>query len=534
MTHALNRPFPTAASNRARALALLLGSLFLCHCSAPISVSVVKPGPPPNAVASGSPACLLENIRENSGRIARGDASAVAAYNHSVARLLESLEASGAKVWDGPVKFSDSSGTFVLTGKAPAGIRPGTGKLYPTDTLRFSGKYGDTRAAFSGIGAPLVYVKSFTGIGHMEIRANLPVRDFTAIVRFSGNRAELELLDPFQTETTDFAGRSRVLSADYGSAMQLVLSKVRIEKLGIVRLLHPSRYDNTANLNFTQAYDPKRIPVLMVHGLDSTPATWAPMYFQLMKDPVIRRNYQFWVFSYPSGYPYPYSAALLRRELDEVKREYPGHKPIVIMGHSMGGLITRLMLTDAGDRLWMKGFGKPPASTPIVGNSRKLLEEVLIFDNRKEINRAMFFSAPHRGSDLAVNPIGRLFARLVKMPGLLADVRNAALSLATADAAGLMIESAPNSIGTLSPRNPYVLAVNEIPIAKGVPYHSVVGDRGKGDTPDSSDGVVPYWSSHLEGAVSEKIVPSGHGSHVHPEGIAEAHRILLLHLKNKP
>ena len=94
------------------------------------------------------------------------------------------------------------------------------------------------------------------------------------------------------------------------------------------------------------------------------------------------------------------------------------------------------------------------------------------------------------------------------------------------------MQSAPNSIGTLSPDNPFVLAVNKLPIVSRVPYHTIVGDRGKGDTPDSSDGVVAYWSSHLDGAASEKIVPSGHGSHENPEGIEEARRILHLHLKS--
>ena len=89
----------------------------------------------------------------------------------------------------------------------------------------------------------------------------------------------------------------------------LGMSKARVDKLGLVRLLLPSRYNDTANLNFIQPYDPKRIPVLFVHGLDSTPATFAPMYFKLLQDPEIRKNYQFWVFSYPSGYPYPYSAS---------------------------------------------------------------------------------------------------------------------------------------------------------------------------------------------------------------------------------
>jgi hypothetical protein len=61
---------------------------------------------------------------------------------------------------------------------------------------------------------------------------------------------------------------------------------------------------------------------------------------------------------------------------------------------------------------------------------------------------------------------------------------------------------------------------------KRVPYHSIIGDRGRGDTPNSSDGVVPYWSSHLDGAQSEKIVPSGHGAEHSPEAITEVLRIL--------
>jgi len=63
------------------------------------------------------------------------------------------------------------------------------------------------------------------------------------------------------------------------------------------------------------------------------------------------------------------------------------------------------------------------------------------------------------------------------------------------------------------------------------PYHSIIGDRGKGDTPNSTDGVVPYWSSHLDGAKSELIVPGPHGSQNLPQTIAELDRILRLHLR---
>ena len=79
----------------------------------------------------------------------------------------------------------------------------------------------------------------------------------------------------------------------------------------------------------------------------------------------------------------------------------------------------------------------------------------------------------------------------------------------------------------LSPTNPLYKALDRIPIA--IPHHTIIGDRGKGDTPNSSDGVVPYSSSHLAGAESEVIVPDGHGGFKHPLAIQELRRILLLH-----
>ena len=512
-----------------RSFGCVCGVVLLSQCSAPVSVRMEKPVAPISAPAPTHGIDQhLATIRDFHDRIRRGDDSSVAPYNYSVARLVEELERSGADPWSGSVSY----GNFRLKGIHPASCKPLANKLLPTDTFGFRGKMAELQSNVEGLGAPLVEVGEIDKLGHMKIRDNLPLRNLTALVRFEGTLAKLELVDPYQVEQVSLNGRSQRLAADYGAAIMLGMSKTRVDKLGLARLLRPSRYNDTANLNFMQPYDPKRIPVLFVHGLDSTPATFAPMYFNLLKDPEIRKNYQFWVFSYPSGYPYPYSASLLRRELDDVKRSYPGHRNMVIVGHSMGSLISRLMVTDVGDDLWVRAFGKSPSETKnITGHSRKLLTESLVFSDRKEIDRAIFYSGPHRGSILATNWVGRTASRLVKTPGLIADMRNVVFSAATADIAGLTMSSAPNSIGTLSPNNPFVREINKFPIAPRIPYHSIVGDRGKGDTPNSSDGVVAYWSSHLEGAVSEKIVPSGHGSHENDQGIEEARRILHLHLK---
>jgi hypothetical protein len=61
----------------------------------------------------------------------------------------------------------------------------------------------------------------------------------------------------------------------------------------------------------------------------------------------------------------PYSAELLREELDRVDKTYPGHKKIVLIGHSMGGMVSRLMVTDSGMTFWDAYFGKPPDRVPM-------------------------------------------------------------------------------------------------------------------------------------------------------------------------
>ena len=141
-------------------------------------------------------------------------------------------------------------------------------------------------------------------------------------------------------------------------------------------------------------------------------------------------------------------------------------------------------------------------------------------------------SAPHRGANLASNWIGRIGSMLVKAPTTLLKINQTLRASLTADPAALQLKRLPNSIDTMAPNNRFVMGINTVPITKGIPYHSIIGDRGRGDTPNSSDGVVPYWSSHLDGARSEFIAPCGHGSPLNPQAIAEVHRILQLNSKS--
>ena len=166
-----------------------------------------------------------------------------------------------------------------------------------------------------------------------------------------------------------------------------------------------------------------------------------------------------------------------------------------------------------------------------------MLEETLIFESRDDIGRVIFASASHRGTDIATKFIGRLGAKIVGDPIGESVITSEALAHARPQFAGTQRDRIPNSIDILDPNSNFLQIVESLPTDPGIPYHSLIGDRGKGGNldktrPQSTDGVIPYWSSHMDGAVSEVIIPSDHWSHLHPLGMAEIKRVLLYHLNN--
>ena len=484
--------------------------------------------PDPMAAAAG----FFDAARSSHAAALAGEKSALVLYNHAVARLIETLEAEQLMPWEGAVDIGDGDGRRLLRARMAPGVPITACRLVVVDSLIFHGRYAGTQATRDGIGAPVVAVIK----SHAEHRKNFLAQEsyvaLTAVLKFEGaDAARLEFFDPL--ERVVVSGSNQDLAANFTAPVALALAETRIDRLGLVRLFNVRRFSHDASVIRLQNYDPERIPVLMVHGLQDTPATWMPMYKELLSDPEIRDRYQFWVFSYPSGLPYPHSAALLRREMDGVRMTFPDHKNLVLVGHSMGGIISRLLVTDAGDTIWREMFGQGPDEMRIEGRSRELLLDALVFDRRADVDRAIFIATPHRGSMLASNWIGRTVSRMVRLPSYLTDVRNDVLSVLSVDAAGLELNLTPNSIDTLAPNNRFVRQVNNIPVHPSVPFHSIIGDRGRGNTPDSSDGVVAYWSSHMEGAASERIVPSDHSAHQHPDAIQEVKRILNVHLNER-
>jgi len=250
----------------------------------------------------------------------------------------------------------------------------------------------------------------------------------------------------------------------------------------------------------------------------------------LQADPDIRKHYQFWVFAYPTGNPILYSALRLREELARADQNYPDHKPYVVIGHSMGGMLTHAQVTTVTEQMWEKDEKIGSAAKSIfAGNSRdSLVVRSMTYRANPRIKRVVFICTPHRGSDMASSGVGKFGISLITLPLNIAKTMKD--SLTTREIAQITGSSKrlPTSVGGLKPTNPAFPVINSAQMT--VPYHSIIGDRGKGDSPHSTDGVVAYWSSHLDGAKSETIVPGSHGSCALPQTISELDRILKLHL----
>ncbi|MGB8166819.1 MAG: alpha/beta fold hydrolase, partial [Chthoniobacteraceae bacterium] len=314
---------------------------------------------------------------ERALRVNPGDATALRDYNYAVSRLVETMHDGKLQPWVKPVVVTGADGPwqFSIPAERQPERNPDNYLLFPADRYQFKGTYVAQRSVKAGLGAPVV-VTSKPEVEGTKIdrfaQGKHIYYGITVVLRFEGRRCVATFEDPLSVETVKFAGHTFPLAADFTAPIALALARENPKKLELARLLRPQEYAETARLARLQPYDPAKIPVVCVHGLMDTQATWTPIITSLRADPEIRKRYQFWFYSYPSGYPYMHSAAIMRRQLDEIGARYPGHKKIVLIGHSMGGCISRLMITDTGDQIWRELFGKAPAQTQLSPESRKL------------------------------------------------------------------------------------------------------------------------------------------------------------------
>ncbi|MHC5199859.1 MAG: hypothetical protein ACYSO1_07095 [Planctomycetota bacterium] len=330
------------------------------------------------------------------------------------------------------------------------------------------------------------------------------------------------------------------LEVDYSTPLVVQLENINPFTLGLSSMFKSDKKIDDAGLFLLEPYNPDKIPVVMVHGLMSSPVTWIEMFNDLRGKPEIRDRYQFWFFQYPTGLPVLYSSSILRENLLNIQKKLdpdltnPNFNNMVLVGHSMGGLLSRVMMQDSGDTYWDSFFEEPFDDIQISESSREMLRQALFFESIPFVQRMVFISTPHRGSPIADHWYSSMASGMINLPSNLVNTSQNLFS----DKVKLNQQVYHNtkkikirSIDNLSATSPFTIVYNQVPVRDDVTYHSIIGTRKDDTGPGSSDGVVPYESSHIDFAVSERLVHSGHPAQQHPDAIDELKRILLLHLE---
>jgi len=330
------------------------------------------------------------------------------------------------------------------------------------------------------------------------------------------------------------AGGSDQIAANFTAPLAVLDSHARkVAESAAGSFLRPDNPRYATGIYLIQPYDPNKIPILFIHGLVASPISWQNLTNDLCSDPRILEHYQPWFFLYPTGEPILESAAQLREDLESTLRLFdpigtavPSHH-IVVVAHSMGGLLAHTLVSDSGDALWNVFANRPLNSLVLPIADRNLELRYFYFHHLPAIDRVIFLAVPHHGSWLAAGIAGSIANRIIrhsKSPAeAMHDLEKKYPGILDSYFAAVNRRGGPTSLYWLAP-NPLLDQLAALPIK--VPYHIIIADRGMGDGVDGSDGVVSYWSAHLAGAESEKIVPAGHELFSHPATVAEIKRIL--------
>jgi pimeloyl-ACP methyl ester carboxylesterase len=421
--------------------------------------------------------------------------------------------------------------------------------------LLFCGDYTvvglDNHFRTYGLGVPLIGTRvdaaeAAPGRAFYPKEVSFPV---TAFFRFRGSLADLgarrsgqlELYNPLAVQSVRVRGRPVPLETDLTTPLAYFLTRTDLASGEWAGFFRADRLRDQAGIYLFEPYQPGKIPVLMVHGLLSSPLTWTPLFNELRADPELRKHYQFWFYRYPTGNPYLLTAADLRLALARLRDDVdPRHQDaafdqMVFVGHSMGGLVSKLVTQDSGNDFWGLVSREPFEQVKAEPEARTELQRVFFFRQEPCVKRVVFLATPHHGSKLSPSPPARLLSKLVRLSSDLMDaVRDVAREnpgLWPGAGGGASAVELPTSIDLLSPASPALETLAGRSAPPGVHYHSVIGVAfGKGA--QRTDGIVPYTSAHIDGVDSEVVVPAVHTTvHHHPRAVLEVVRILREHLR---
>ena len=226
--------------------------------------------------------------------------------------------------------------------------------------------------------------------------------------------------DPFRVGSVWAGGRALPLAADRTTHLALQASQDRLPSQAIRGVIATEfGPEIEPGLYMLRPYAPGKIPVVFVHGLAATPVAFLQAINEFQNDPALSARYQFWVFIYPTGRTIVRSAQRLREALGRAEAAYgsdPAFHRMVIVGHSMGGILAHMVVSDSGREVWDGALSVPPEGLRASPATRAALDQLLFFHPLPYVRRVVFIATPHRGSRLANSVVGRFFGGRVRPP----------------------------------------------------------------------------------------------------------------------
>jgi PGAP1-like protein len=475
----------------------------------------------------------------------QSDPNLLEIHNQAIANYLQFLSPGDLAIGRADEVVDGRHIKIILRDEAKPYGPPGFDQLVPSERLTIRGlRERDVRA---GLGGRLVCQQEPDRISALS-RYTVPEKQQVArsavfrAVSFPEGRIEILLVDPSKTERIELDGRLWEVGGDFSAPFAALASRTRFifqRWQGLFRMEH---FADRQGVFFLEPYDPEKIPVLLVHGILSSPLMWRDLTNRIMGDPFLQKKYQIWHYTYATGYPILTSANMLREQLDGVnvalqRAGLPPHRPIVLIGHSLGGLLAKMMVSDSHDLVWNQFFRVSPDQLNLTRSDRDWIEQLMFFKPRHDISRVIFMASPFKGSKTADMILFRFSSRLVRFPTELQGrhyrvfTLNRSLMVQSKENR-LIAERQPSSIDLLSPESPESIALGQLKVAPWIPFHLIIGIRHGSNVRRSSDGIVAYSSSHLEGAESELDVKTGHSVTHSPKTEEEVLRILELNLRH--
>ncbi len=399
------------------------------------------------------------------------------------------------------------------------------------------------RVAGAGIGLPVImHQPRVEGAADRFVPLNGRFHPATLTAEFTASRGvTLTFHHTRKVRAAALRGTTRPLAFDVSAAVAAAMPRRFFRRYALRGLLAPEEDLAVASIYAPEPFDPEKIPVVLVHGIDSAPHIWANVMNEMAADPVLSRRCQAWYFLYPTGLGIHEAAARLRSTLTEARDCYDPRRRsaamsrTVLAGHSLGGLLCKMQIMDSGQDLHYAFWTRPLKDLPLSEETRGVVEQSLHFRRVPFVSRAVFIATPHRGSEVTDISMMRLLFKLGRPPrivtGLVREMSSVARAMVNPRLHRFETYGVRSSEG-LSPHHPLLEALNRRPLL--APHDNIIAifppmSFGK-PREESTDGVVPWSSAALPGAESTSSITAFHSCITDPELAEKLLTVLRRHL----